>query len=113
MKRSLLIIGIIFAITLAVIFGVRVSPDAMAVVIGVILGVAATIPTTLLLVFVLTRQQNKLEKSAQQMPSQPPVFVINAADKPHSYPPPALPAPYPPAENGRKWTIIGDTETDP
>ena len=52
MKRSFLIIGVIFVITLAVVFGLRASADAMAVVIGVILGVAAGIPTTLLLVFV-------------------------------------------------------------
>ncbi|MBN1994775.1 MAG: hypothetical protein JW953_18910 [Anaerolineae bacterium] len=109
MKRGLLIIGIVFIVTLTIVFGMRVSPDAMAVVIGVILGVAAGVPTTLLLVFVLTRQQNRLEKLPSQMPAQPPVFVINAGDKPPAYsPPPALPAPHA-TENGRKWTIIGDT----
>ncbi len=112
MKRSLLIISIVFTITLVIVFGVRASPDAMAVVIGVILGVVASVPTTLLLVFALTRQQNKLEKTSQQMPPQPPVFVINAGDKAQSYTPPALPPPHLSADNGRKWTVIGDTETD-
>ncbi|MBN1219649.1 MAG: hypothetical protein JXM69_12030 [Anaerolineae bacterium] len=112
MKRSFLIIGIIFIVTLAVIFGFRASADAVAVVIGVLLGVAASIPTTLLLVYVLARQPNRLDRTTQAMPPQPPVFVINASDKPQSYSLPALPAPYPPAENGRKWTVIGDSETE-
>ena len=112
MKRSLLIIGITFAITLAVMFSVRVSPDAIAVVIGVVLGVAASIPTTLLFIYLLTRRQHELDKTPQQMPPQPPVFVINAADRSQLQPPPALPAPFPQPENGRKWTVIGDAETD-
>jgi hypothetical protein len=112
MKRSLLVIGITVAITLAIIFSIRVSPDAIAVVIGVVLGVAASIPTPLLFVYFLTRQQHKLDKTPPQMPPQPPVFVINAADKTHTQPPPALPPPYPHPDNGRKWTVIGDSETD-
>ena len=112
MKRSFLIIGTTFVITLVVIFGIRVSADAMAVVIGVFLGVAASIPTTLLLVYMLTRQPNKLDRTTQSMPPQPPIFVINASDKPQPYSPPVLPLPYPLTENGRKWTVIGDTETE-
>jgi energy-coupling factor transporter transmembrane protein EcfT len=112
MKRSFLMIGIIFIITLAVIFGFRASADAMAVVIGVLLGVVASIPATLLLVYGLTRQPNRLDRTTQAMPPQPPVFVINTSDKPQPYSPPLLPAPYLPAENGRKWTVIGDTETE-
>jgi hypothetical protein len=113
MKRNLLIIGVAFAITLAIIFGTRISPDALAVVIGVLLGIAASVPTTLLVVFILTRQQNRLEKSAQPMFQQPPVFVINAGDKPQPLAPPALPAPYlSAADTGRKWTVIGDVDTD-
>ncbi len=115
MKRGFLIIGLTFVMTLAVVFGFRASADAMAVVIGVILGVAAGIPTTLLMVYVMTRQQNKLDKTSQT-PPQPPVFVINAGDKQpynssNSFPP-ALPMPHASNQSGRKWTVIGDTETD-
>jgi len=111
MKRVFLVIGLVFAITLAVTFSLRVSPDAMAVVIGVILGVAASIPTTLLLVYILTRQPRP-ENPVQPMPPQPPVFVINAAEKTPSYSPPLLPASFTSPDNGRKWTVIGDVETD-
>ena len=112
MKRGIFIVGLAFVITLAVIFGFRASADAMAVVIGVMLGVAAGIPTTLLVVFIMTRQTNRLDKSTQQ-PPQPPVFVINAGDKqPYNPSPPALPAPYASNQGGRKWTVIGDTDID-
>jgi hypothetical protein len=110
MKRSFLIIGIAFVITLALVFGLRASADAMAVVIGVILGVAAGIPTTLLILFVLMRQHGKPDPSVHPS-SQPPVIVINAGDKPQAYtpqPPALLPAP----NSGRKWTVIGDTQLD-
>jgi hypothetical protein len=94
-----------------VVVGMRMSAEALAVVIGVILGVAASVPTTLLLVFMLTRQQQRLEKSAPPMLQQPPVFVINAGDKAQPYAPPALPAAYPLPETNRKWTVIGDADT--
>ena len=110
MKRSFLIISVVFMITLAVIFGFRASADAIAVVIGVILGVAAGIPTTLLILFVLMRQNGKSDASVQQS-SQPPVIVINAGDKPQAYTP-SPPALLPPPNGGRKWTVIGDTELD-
>ena len=110
MKRSFLIIGITFIITLTLVFGLRASADAMAVVIGVILGVAAGISTTLLILFVVMRQNGKSDHQTQQ-PAQPPVIVINAGDKPQSYTP-SPPALLPPSNGGRKWTVIGDTELD-
>ena len=112
MKRGLIIVGAAFAITLALILGFRVSADALAVIVGVALGIIASIPTTMLLIFVMTRQQNRLEKNMTHFPHQPPVVVVNAADKFQSQPsPPALPPPY--APNGaRKWTVIGDLESD-
>ncbi|MGQ9768224.1 MAG: hypothetical protein ACUVSS_13120, partial [Anaerolineae bacterium] len=46
-----------FGVTLALIIGQRMSTDAMAVVIGVAVGVAASVPTSLLLVALLRRQR--------------------------------------------------------
>ena len=112
MKRGLIVIGAAFAITLALTLGFRVSADALAVMVGVSLGIIASIPTTMLVIFVMTRQQSRLEKNMTHFPQQPPVVVVNAADKPQGHPPtPALPPPY--STNGaRKWTVIGDIETD-
>lgn len=113
MKRILLFTGLAFGVALALFFALRASPDAMAVVIGVVLGVAAGIPTTLLVVFVMTRQQGRSDKLHPQQ-TQPPVIVINSGDKAQSLSPslPALPMPSANPNGGRKWTVIGDAETD-
>jgi hypothetical protein len=114
MKRSFLIIGIVFAITLAVVFGARVSADALAVIVGVILGILAGIPTTLLVIFIMTRQRQGLNSGGPaQVSSQPPVVVINATDRTSLASPasPPLSLSYP-TDPARKWTVIGDTETE-
>ncbi len=111
MKRSLFIMGVVFAITLAVVFGSRVSADALAVIVGVILGILAGIPTTLLVIFILTRQRQTLERGLPQTPAQPPVVIVNATDRAALPPAPALPAPYS-ADSTRRWTVIGDSDTD-
>jgi hypothetical protein len=41
MKKFLYLAGIAFVVTLAVVVGVRMSPDAMAVVVGIVCGVLA------------------------------------------------------------------------
>jgi hypothetical protein len=55
--RSLLwlFLGLAFVVTLAIVVGQRLSSEAMAVVIGVIAGVAASIPTSLIVVWVTAR----------------------------------------------------------
>lgn len=110
MRRGLLIIGVAFAITLAIVFGTRVSADALGVVVGVILGVAASVPATFLIIFVLTRQRPGPDRGLPA-PQQPPVVIVNTTDRAALSSPPALPAPYQ-ADPTRKWTVIGDTETD-
>lgn len=65
-----------FGVVLAVIIGQRMSTDAMAVVIGVAVGVAASIPTSLLLVALLRRERPSWRT-------------------PDPYPQPQLPAPQP------------------
>lgn len=107
MKRALLIMGICFSVTLAIVFGVRVSADALAVIIGIVLGVASTVPTTLMTVYLLTR--HRASQNPPVLPYQPPVVVINTPDKPGLTQPaaslPTLPTP-------RQWTVIGDTDTE-
>ena len=50
-----LILGLAFVVTLAVIVGQRLSSEAMAVMVGVVAGVAASIPTSLLVVWFANR----------------------------------------------------------
>jgi hypothetical protein len=114
MKRNLLIITVAFVVTLTTIFGFRASADALAVVFGVVLGVVASVPTTFLVTYLLTRPRSGYDAtSPPSFPQQqPPVVVINASEKPAISGPATLPALSPPAQT-RKWTVIGDTETEP
>ncbi len=110
MKKGLLVVGVTFAVTAAVVFGTRVSADALALVVGVILGVTASVPTTLVVVFILTRPRPG-ERNGIAAPPSPPVIVVNAAERNAATAPPALPAPFP-AEPARQWTVIGEVETE-
>ncbi len=110
MKRNLLIITIAFVVTFTTIFSFRVSTDALAVVFGVVLGVVATIPTTVLATYLLIRPRANQEPTSHAV-QQPPVVVINAPDKPAVSTPAALPA-FTSSSQARKWTVIGDTDTE-
>ncbi len=113
MKRGLQIFAASFAVALAIVFGARVSADALAVVIGVILGVLASVPTTFLLTWALLHRRFQAAGEAQPAATQqPPVVLINATDRPPVVSTPAalpgLSAPSP----TRRWTMVGEVDTD-
>lgn len=114
MKRSLLIITIAFVVTLTIIFGLRASADALAVVVGVVLGVVASVPTTFLVTYLLTRPRAGYNGTASPSfpQQQPPVVVINASEKP-AISGPAMPPALSAHTHARKWTVIGESETEP
>jgi hypothetical protein len=79
LKQVATVLGLVFAVALAIVVGKRMSAEAMAVVIGVICGVAASIPTLALLMIVLTRRERQRTDEAERQAragSQPPVVVI-------------------------------------
>lgn len=120
MKKAIVPLLLVFAVTLAAIIGQRMSTDAMAVVIGVAVGVAASVPTSLLLVALLRRERTggwrpEPPASAQQQLQSPNVIVLNPADlmgqrrdQPYvPLPPPEMNA----ADGGmRRLRIIGSDE---
>jgi len=88
-KRIFAVLGLVFMVTLAVVVGKRMSAEAMAVVVGVVCGVAAGIPTSVLLLAAFTRRdRQRLEEVGHQAPftNYPPVVVIQGGA------PQALPA---------------------
>ncbi len=109
MKRGIIIIGVTLAVTFGITAGVQISTDALAVVLGVVLGAAASIPSTILITYVLTRSRIGAQGAGTQ---PPPVVVVNAGDRPGVSQPAALPALTSPVQ-GRKWTVIGDVESEP
>jgi hypothetical protein len=107
-------------VTLAIIIGQRMSTDAMAVVIGVVFGVAASIPTSLLIALAArgNRRQDPPYRRDDYQPSPPPpqIYVVNPGQLPAAPthgPQPALTHPtgnYYLAEPARRYKVVGEAE---
>jgi hypothetical protein len=80
MKKWIVPLMLGFGITIAIVIGERMSTDAMAVVIGVVVGVAASIPTSVLIVAILRRDRRSSPDQPPYPVPQQPVIVINPAD---------------------------------
>lgn len=117
-KMTLLLAMLAFGVTLAIVIGERMSSEAMAVLMGVVAGVAASIPTSLIVVWIAAKVMLKPNEPTpvepprvvvmQQPPQQPaPVYGYTA---PQQYPGwgggPAYPAVAAPPMP-RKFTVIG------
>jgi hypothetical protein len=74
MGRLIWILLAVFLAGLGMVIGTRMSVEAMGVVVGVVLGVAASIPMTLLLAHFLLSER----KAEQPQEDQPPVptFIV-------------------------------------
>jgi hypothetical protein len=112
------IIGLVFAVTLAVVVGKQMSTEAMAVVIGVVCGVAAGIPTSVLLLVALTRRERRRADEAERQGragerSFPPVIVIQGG-APQALPPGPQtgywPSSIPWQPNRREFHVVGGEE---
>lgn len=120
-----------FVVTLALIIGWRLSGQAMAVIVGVVAGVAASIPTSLVVAWVMLQGHSVLR--AQASPAaptvQPQVIIVHPtppATPAHAAAPqsqrsltvlPAYAAPEPTALNGlalgpRHFTLLGEDHED-
>ncbi|MCG2767297.1 MAG: hypothetical protein L6435_02790 [Anaerolineae bacterium] len=98
-----------FAVALAVVIGNRMSAEAMAVVIGVTCGVAASIPMSAVILYLANRREKPPESRSYQQESYPPVVVISPGQQGQRYP--SLPY-YTPsmadAPRPRQFNIVGD-----
>jgi hypothetical protein len=106
------LVGLAFAVTLAVIVGSRLSDEALAVLAGAVCGVGAAIPTSLLIVAVSRRRdERRVQPSAPQGP-YPPVVVVappGVQQQPSGWNalPPSLSAPM-----QRQFTVVGGASED-
>ena len=123
MRNSLILAGIAFAVALAVIMGNRLSNDAMAVVVGAVCGISASIPVSLALVIAASRNWGREQGpreveydygSHRYAPQPPQILVVSPPQQPQ---PPYGFAPNqyylpPPIEDARgssrQFKIIGD-----
>jgi hypothetical protein len=106
-------LGLLFAVVLAVIVGKQMSTEAMAVVIGIVCGLAASIPTAVLLWVVLTRRDRHIVEDKERKPRErtyPPVVVVQGG-APQALPYGAHPTYWTQSPNGptsdRQFSIVG------
>jgi hypothetical protein len=123
-----------FVVTLALIIGWRLSDQAMAVIVGVVAGVVASIPTSLMVVWLALRARRAFpsetvwsagEPVAAAPAAQPRVIIVQATPAAPASPTsqrsltvlPAYAAPEPTAFNGlalgpRHFTLLGEDNED-
>jgi hypothetical protein len=104
-----------FVVTMAVVVACRLSRDAIAVLVGVIAGVGAGIPTALLLVAVTRRREEEWAEPYDEAPrGSPPVIVVTSGTPPQPqvpyYSPYSLPTGMP--RHQRQFRVMGDDEED-
>ena len=63
-------LGLVFSISLALVIGLRLSPEAMAVVIGVLAGVVASVPTSLIVAWFASR--GRVTRMPMDLPARAP-----------------------------------------
>ena len=118
MKNRVVItlIGSAFAVTLAVVIGLRLSTEAMAVIAGVVAGVAASVPASLMVIWLATR--NGVTGPAREpQTNEPRIIYVNTSPPPSwpnamSSPPhiPALTTPHGAQWSPRHFTGLGGLE---
>ena len=98
MRNGIILAGIAFAVALAVIVGNRLSSEAMAVVVGAVCGISASIPVSLALVIAASKNWGREETPPRDAPygagydygahryAPPQILVVSA--------PPQAPSPY-------------------
>lgn len=78
MRQSVLWGAIAFGVTLALVVGLRLDKAALTVVVGVACGIGASIPTGLLIVY-LMRRRDLVEdgrRRGRELAGSPPVVVV-------------------------------------
>jgi hypothetical protein len=129
MRNGLILVGIAFAVALAVIVGNRLSNEAMAVVVGAVCGISASIPVSIALVIAASKNWGHEEApretgydqghlgdyGAHRYAPQPPqILVVSPPPTPPPayrqypgalyYPPQIDESPY----TSREFKIVGD-----
>jgi hypothetical protein len=84
LRQVAVILGVVFVVALAVMVGKRMSADALAIVVGIAVGMVATLPPTLLLLVVLLRRERPARENQEQ--AYPPVVILQGG-APQALPP--------------------------
>lgn len=85
MKKILAIGGMLVIGIMTAVIGFRLSTDALSIIVGAVLGMAAILPTIVLVAFLLKKNQESLTGHPQPMQQQPPVVVVSGGMMPPQY----------------------------
>ncbi len=111
MTKFIYIMSSLFVVSLAVVVGSRLSTDALAVIIGIICGMVTTVPTMILLVFLIRQKDQQKWQQQYPGPQYPPVVVVNGQQYPHgsniSTIPQAQNGYLPTPDTGRAFKVVG------
>jgi hypothetical protein len=119
MSKVIIPVMLGFGVAMALIIGQRMSTDAMAVVIGVVVGVASSVPTSILLMALLRRERAGTSSWRQETPppqqiQSPNFIVLNPSDLVNGRTP-QMQVPIPPPGYGsdgglRRLRVVGDED---
>ena len=119
MKKVFVIGVMILVVTVTAIVSFRLSTDALSIIVGAVLGMAAILPTVVLVAYLLKKNQEAITNQLQTQ-HQPPVVVVSggmlpqqlmqqpqqqATQQPGLLPPPSRSMP-------RKFHLMGYEDTD-
>ena len=112
-RQIAILLGLVFVVVLAIVVGKQMSTEAMAVVVGVVCGVAASIPTSVLLLVAFGRRDRQSCEEIERRNRQrdyPPVVVIQGG-APQALSPAQQagywPAPMPGSATNRQFHVVG------
>jgi len=111
MKKVAIFLAGAFILAISFVVAREMSADAMAVVVGIVCGIGASIPTSLLILILMKRKE--VEESPRPYAGVPPVMIVTppAGMYPPQYQPPA--ASYLTPLNGgapRQFQVLGGEE---
>ncbi len=117
MKNGLIVAGAAFAVALAYVVGSRLSNEAIAVVVGAVCGISASVPVSIALVIASSNHWGRNEEpsepcydpSPRRYVPQPPVIIMAQpqAQMPYNYPQNPYYFPAQPSVEPREFKIIG------
>lgn len=109
--------AVAFGVALAVVIGVRLEQAALAVVAGVVCGVGASIPTSLLIVAMMRRRdardaRREARRQELRTTQVPPVVVVAPPAAPQLRQSAAWPGEYDLLPAQRQFSVIGEEEIE-
>jgi hypothetical protein len=110
-RRSVFWGALAFCGVFAIVVGVRLEQAALTAIVGVICGVAASIPTSLLVVGLMHKRDDKRYRRDLKHANQPHVVVVAPQSLPQTQQQGTWPVEYTlPVPGQRQFSIIGEDE---